>query len=140
MKQVVAALIRRADKILICQRAEGQAMPLRWEFPGGKIEAGESEPVALARELEEELGITATIGPKVTSIRHTYSNGGRVELHFYVVEVFLGEIENRIFHDVRWVSRAEMPNYDFLEADVDLVKDIASGKIPLTGRAQRTSR
>jgi 8-oxo-dGTP diphosphatase len=133
MKQVVAALIIREDKILICQRTAEQTLPLKWEFPGGKIEPGEGQEAALRRELEEELGIQATIGAKVTTIVHTYGNGNAVELHFFVVEKFEGEIQNRIFHDVRWVGRADLPQYDFLEADVSLVRDIAAGRIALTG-------
>lgn len=140
MKQVVAALILRKDddKILICQRTRHQTMPLKWEFPGGKIERGEKLEDALHRELEEELGILAMTGPKIATIRHTYGNGAAVELHFFVVEKFEGEIQNRIFREVRWVSREEMPQYDFLEADVALVKDLAAGKIPLTGPRPRT--
>jgi 8-oxo-dGTP diphosphatase len=137
MKRVVAALILVDDRILICQRTAQQAMPLKWEFPGGKIEAGETDEAALRRELEEELGILAVIGPKVTRIRHTYSNGGVVELNFFVVEEFTGAIENRIFHDVRWTKKEDLPGYDFLEADVTLVKDIASGKVALTGPRTR---
>jgi 8-oxo-dGTP diphosphatase len=138
MKQVVAALIIKDDKVLICQRTRHQTMPLQWEFPGGKIEPGEELVDALRRELEEELGITAEIGAKVTTIRHKYDNGGAVELHFFVVEEFAGEIQNRIFRDVRWVSKEEMPGYDFLEADIALVRDIAAGKLTLTVRKTRT--
>src|SRR5215469_6281978 len=115
MKQVVAALIFREDKVLICQRTRHQPLPLKWEFPGGKIEPGEPPTDALHRELEEELGIRAVIGPKVTTIRHHYANGLAVELDFYVVTEYTGEIQNRIFHDVRWVALVEMPGYDFLE-------------------------
>jgi 8-oxo-dGTP diphosphatase len=139
MKQVVAALILRKDdgKILICQRTRHQTMPLKWEFPGGKIEPNEKLEDALHRELEEELGILAVIGSRIASIRHTYGNGVAVELHFFVVEKFEGEIQNRIFREVRWVSKEEMSPYDFLEADVALVKDIAAGKIALTGPRSR---
>lgn len=139
MKQVVAALIVKDDKVLICQRTRHQTMPLKWEFPGGKIEPGEKLEAALHRELEEELGILAAIGRKVATIRHTYGNGGAVELHFFVVEEFQNAIQNRIFRDVRWVSKEEMPGYDFLEADVSLVKDLAAGKVALTG-AQTSKR
>jgi 8-oxo-dGTP diphosphatase len=132
MKHVVAALIIREDTILICQRMPDQTLPLKWEFPGGKIERGEAQDAALRRELEEELGIQATIGAKVATIRHTYGNGSAVELHFFVVSRFEGKIENRIFHDVRWVSKADLPNYDFLEADIALVQDIAAGTLALT--------
>jgi 8-oxo-dGTP diphosphatase len=129
MKQVTAGLIVRGDTLLICQRTRHQPMPLKWEFPGGKIEYGEQPRDALVRELDEELGIRATIGDEVARIRHLYRNGGAVELRFFEVREFHGEIENRIFRDVRWVSRTELPNFDFLEADQTLVRDLAAGKI-----------
>src|SRR5437016_6296777 len=127
MKLVVAALIVREGKVLICQRTKHQPLPLKWEFPGGKVEAGEAPQAALVRELEEELGIQAKVGTQVARIRHQYRNGGAVELRFFLVDAFEGEIENRIFRDVRWAKRVELPGYDFLEADVSLVKDIAAG-------------
>lgn len=129
MKQVVAALILKHGRILVCQRTRHQVMPLKWEFPGGKIEEGEQPREALRRELEEELGIDAKIGKQVAHMRHTYKNGGVVELRFYVVREYEGELENRIFRDVQWAERKQLPDYDFLEADLDLVKDLASGKV-----------
>ncbi len=129
MKQVVAALIVRESQVLICQRTRHQPMPLKWEFPGGKIETGEQPRNALVRELDEELGIAATIGDEVARLQHEYKNGNAVELRFYLVDRFSGEVENRIFKDVRWVPRSELTAYDFLEADLALVKDIADGKI-----------
>ncbi|HET7872921.1 MAG TPA: NUDIX domain-containing protein [Terriglobales bacterium] len=129
MKTVVAALIVKDHQLLVCQRTRHQAMPLKWEFPGGKVEPGESPEGALERELEEELGILATIGPKVATIRHTYSGAPGVELHFFLVENFEGEIQNRIFRDVCWARRQELQQYDFLEADVELVKQIAEGGV-----------
>jgi 8-oxo-dGTP diphosphatase len=129
IKQVVAALIVRDDKILICQRTAEQTMPLKWEFPGGKVEPEEGLPAALRRELDEELGITATIGVRVAVIRHTYGGGNAVELHFYRVDYFEGEIQNRIFHDIRWVERKELPTYDFLAADIAFVKRIGAGEV-----------
>lgn len=139
MKQVVAGLIVRGEKILICQRSPRQPMPLKWEFPGGKIEPEERPKDALCRELEEELGILANIGAKVATVRHNYGSGASVELHFYLVEEYAGEIKNRIFQDVRWVTRAELPTYDFLEADVALIKDLAAGKLNLP-KAQEQHR
>jgi len=129
IKQVVAALIIRDNKILICQRTEDQVMPLKWEFPGGKVERDEDLKDALRRELDEELGIDAVIGRKVAAIEHTYANGTSLALYFYRVDRFKREIQNRIFHDVRWVDRKELPTYDFLEADVRLVKDLSAGKL-----------
>jgi 8-oxo-dGTP diphosphatase len=128
MKRVVAALIFKDGKILVCQRTRHQVMPLKWEFPGGKIEEGEQPRGALHRELDEELGIDATIGDEVTRILHTYSGGGSVELRFFAVHEYKGEIENLIFKDVQWAERSDLPSYDFLEADLGLVKDLASGK------------
>ncbi len=129
MKRVVAALILDRDQILACQRTRHQPMPLKWEFPGGKIEEGEQPRDALRRELEEELGIEASIGDEVARIQHEYASGGIVELRFYAVNTYRGEIENRIFRDVRWVQRRELAQLDFLEADRELVKDLAAGKI-----------
>jgi 8-oxo-dGTP diphosphatase len=129
LKSVVAALVVRGNKILICQRTRHQSMPLKWEFPGGKVESDEQPQDALFRELEEELGIRAMIGPKVTTVRHQYANGTAVELRFFLVSEYSGEPQNRIFRDVRWVTRKELPAYDFLEADIALVKDMAAGKI-----------
>jgi 8-oxo-dGTP diphosphatase len=129
MKRVVAALIWRDGNVLICQRTRHQVMPLKWEFPGGKIEEGEQPRDALRRELDEELGIQAVIGNEVARIVHTYPNGSSIELRFYDVHEFAGEIENKIFRDIRWVLPAELPTYDFLEADLELVKDLAEGKL-----------
>ena len=129
MKRVVAALIVKDGAILVCQRTRHQPMPLKWEFPGGKIEDGEQPRDALRRELDEELGIDAKVGDEVARIQHDYKNGGSVELRFFLVQEFRGQLENRIFRDVRWAQRAELPGYDFLEADRELVQDLAAGKI-----------
>jgi 8-oxo-dGTP diphosphatase len=128
MKRVVAALIVKDGKVLVCQRTRHQTMPLKWEFPGGKIEEGEQPRDALQRELDEELGITATIGDEVARIRHEYPNGGMVELRFYIVREHKGEIENRIFRDIQWSERKDLLSYDFLEADLTLVNDLVAGK------------
>jgi 8-oxo-dGTP diphosphatase len=129
VKQVVAALILRGDEILCCQRTEHQALPLKWEFPGGKIEAGETPPEALRRELEEELGIRAEIGLELPRVLHTYTNGNSVNLHFFTVERFENDLQNRIFRDVRWVKRVDLPRLDFLDADRELVSRLAAGEL-----------
>lgn len=128
-KRVVAALILRGGELLICQRAKSDPMPLKWEFPGGKIEAGETAQAALHRELVEELGIEAEVGREVAALRHHYGNGGSVDLQFFVVERYTGEIQNLIFHDVRWEKLQKLPEYDFLEADLRLIGDLAAGKV-----------
>jgi 8-oxo-dGTP diphosphatase len=131
MKRVVAALILEGEKVLVCQRTRHQTMPLKWEFPGGKIEEGEQPRDALRRELEEELGIEAAIGDEVARIRHEYPGGGAVELRFYVVRTYRGTLQNKIFKDIQWSTLESLPSYDFLEADLTLVNDLASGKLSL---------
>ena len=132
VKQVVVALIFKQEQILVCQRTRHQTMPLKWEFPGGKIEEGEQPRDALRRELNEELGIDATIGEEVARLRHEYKNGSAVELRFYAVREYKGELENRIFKDMRWAIRSELPSLDFLEADLQLVRELAEGRIAST--------
>jgi 8-oxo-dGTP diphosphatase len=119
---VVAGILLREERILICQRREDQSFPLQWEFPGGKAEPGEALPEALARELDEELGIAASVGPELACLRHHYAEGLAVELHFLLVTEFSGEIENRIFRELRWVMRKELEAEIFLEADRDIVR------------------
>lgn len=129
LRFVAAALILREGRVLICQRRPDQPMALQWEFPGGKIEPGESPEQALARELNEELGIDATVGGRVTHIRHNYRHGGAVDLLFFAVHEFTGELQNRIFQQFKWVRLEELPEYDFLAADRNLIKDLAAGKL-----------
>jgi 8-oxo-dGTP diphosphatase len=137
LRLVVAALILRGAaedggsgvEVLICQRKADQPMSLKWEFPGGKIEAGESSEDALARELNEELGISAVIGRRVARIRHKYRNGGAIDLQFFVVREFDGPLENKIFNDMRWAPLGALPEYDFLAADLGLIRDLSEGKL-----------
>lgn len=133
LRLVVAALILRegpgGTEVFICQRKPDQPMSLKWEFPGGKIEPGEGPEEALIRELNEELGISARIGERVAQIRHKYRNGGAVDLQFFVVKEFEGPMVNRIFNDMRWVSLAALPGYDFLAADLGLIRDLSEGKL-----------
>jgi 8-oxo-dGTP diphosphatase len=131
---VVAALILRPEpsglkEILICQRKPDQPMSLKWEFPGGKVEDGETSEQALARELNEELGIHATIGRRVCGLKHRYRNGGMIDLQFFLVDEFVGALENRIFNDVRWSPLQALPEYDFLAADLSLIRDLSEGKL-----------
>jgi 8-oxo-dGTP diphosphatase len=129
LRFVAAALIVRGGEVLICQRRPDQPMGLQWEFPGGKIEQGESPEQALTRELNEELGIKASVGARVTHIRHNYRHGGAVDLQFFAVHEFTGELENRIFQQFRWVRLEDLPQYDFLTADRGLIRDLAAGKL-----------
>jgi 8-oxo-dGTP diphosphatase len=133
IRHVVAAMILRGEsparEIFICQRRADQPMALKWEFPGGKVEPGETAPEALARELSEELGITATIGAHVTTVHHSYRNGGAIEIQFFRIAHFEGALDNRIFEDMRWSPLEKLPEYDFLAADLTLIRDLADGKL-----------
>ncbi len=127
MIQVTAAIIRDGDKVLVCQRRRGAAFELKWEFPGGKVEDGEDPRACLARELREELGIEATIGPEVHRTWHRYPNGLAVELFFFRVENFRGAPENRAFEAVGWAAPPDLAGLDFLEADRELVALLSQG-------------
>ena len=124
---VVAAVIEQAGRVLICRRKPDQAHPLKWEFPGGKVEPGEAPEAALVRELEEELGIRAVAGAAIADYEYAYPARATIRLIFYEVKEFTGEIENRVFSEVRWESRQSLPSYDFLEGDVDFVRTLAGG-------------
>jgi 8-oxo-dGTP diphosphatase len=129
VRPVAVALILRGDEVLICQRRPDQPLGSKWEFPGGKMEAGETAEEALRRELKEELGIDATISTQVAHIRHNYRSGGAVDLQFFLVREYSGEVENLIFQDVRWCPLRNLPEYDFVTADRNLVRDLAAGKL-----------
>jgi 8-oxo-dGTP diphosphatase len=122
---VVAAIIVRDDLVLICQRKAGQQYAGKWEFPGGKVEPGEELKAALARELQEELGIVAAIGDELAQYEYAYPGRAPVHLAFYQVDKFAGEPRNLIFEEIRWEKFKNLPGYDFLEGDVDFVKRLA---------------
>jgi 8-oxo-dGTP diphosphatase len=129
--KVVAAVIQRNGKILIGQRRKSDSHGLKWEFPGGKVERGESPAAALARELEEELGIQARIGAEV--VRHTYEYPRRatIQLVFYRVTDFGGEPQSIAFEQIVWEKPDRLPSYDFLEGDVQIVNRLAAGEFEL---------
>lgn len=127
MTTVVAALVEREGRVLICQRKPSQPHPLKWEFPGGKVEPGESPEGALARELEEELGISAEIDYEVERYQFSYPGNSPILLIFYAVRVFSGEPCNRIFQQITWASYNDLSKLDFLEGDVDFVRRLAAG-------------
>jgi 8-oxo-dGTP diphosphatase len=122
---VVAALIERSGRLLIAQRKQTDRHPLKWEFPGGKVESGESPRGALRRELEEELAIRASIGAEITRYEYAYPNRSPITLIFYRVTRFQGEIRNVVFNEIRWEVPENMRGYDFLEGDKDFIERLA---------------
>lgn len=121
MTIVVAGVVERDGKVLACRRRADQPHALKWEFPGGKLEPGESAAQALIRELREELGIECEPGRELLRYEFAYPQKDPILLIFLEVVAWKGEIENRIFESVLWVTRDALATYDFLEGDVRLL-------------------
>lgn len=126
---VVAAVIERDGKILIGQRRQDDRHPLKWEFPGGKVEQHEIPRDALKRELMEELDIDADIGPEIARYEFQYPKRTPILLIFHTVPRFAGEIRNLCFEKLEWAQRGQLPAYDFLDGDLDFVQRLAAGRV-----------
>jgi 8-oxo-dGTP diphosphatase len=129
---VSAAIITRNGRVLVCQRRPDQPHAGKWEFPGGKREAGESIEECLRRELSEELGIDAEIGAEAWRTEHVYPGRPPVALVFFAVRAYRGVLENRAFADIRWVEVAKLAELDFLEADRELIDRLVAGEIMIS--------
>jgi 8-oxo-dGTP diphosphatase len=131
MRIVVAAVIERADRrLLIGQRRRNDTSPLKWEFPGGKVEPGESPEQALARELREELAATLQKSVPIGRVVHKYAaTPEELEILFYAVEILESELTPRAFEQLAWVLPKELGSYDFLAANAQLVAQLATGRI-----------
>jgi 8-oxo-dGTP diphosphatase len=132
---VSAGILVRNGKILACQRRADQSHAGRWEFPGGKLEAGETLAACLRRELREELGIEAEIGAEVWRTQHAYAER-TVALHFFRVATWRGAIANLVFAAVRWVPARALRALDFLEADRELIRRLDAGEIALGNESE----
>jgi 8-oxo-dGTP diphosphatase len=128
---VAAAVIEREDRrILVGQRRRGDSSPLKWEFPGGKIEADEEPEAALARELREELGATLVRCVEMGRVRHVYAGDTNpVEIRFYAAEIADENVEPKCFEQIAWVLPRELGDYDFLDANRVLIAQLATGKV-----------
>ncbi len=119
VRRIVAALLPRSGRLLLCRRPAGKLQAGKWEFPGGKLEPGEREPVALARELAEELGIAAR--PERMRLllrrRQWYAETGWLDLAFYQVNGWRGRPGRRHYSVLRWVPLHRLSRYDLLTAD-----------------------
>jgi 8-oxo-dGTP diphosphatase len=124
--RVVAAVIEREGELLVSLRHPKGTRPSQWEFPGGKVERGESESQALVREIREELGVKAAVGDLVRRVVHPYSDTD-VEIAFFRTELLEGDPRPLSMAELRWVPRAELTALDFLEADREFVEALARG-------------
>jgi len=123
MVEVVAALIRRGGKFLICQRPAHKARGLLWEFVGGKVEPGETGSEALIRECREELGVTISVGEVFMDVVHEYPD---LCVHLTLYSALIAEGEPQLLEhaDIRWITPREAADYEFCPADVEILKEI----------------
>ena len=121
MKHVAVGILIQNGRVLICQRKKGSRYGLKWEFPGGKFEDGETAEVCVRRELYEELSIT--LGPirKMEVETSEYEDGGLFQVHYCSAVEFKGTLRNNVFEDVRWVAPEELGMLDILEGNRGIV-------------------
>src|SRR5712692_5576399 len=131
MRTVVAAVIERSDRrMLIGQRRKSDTSPLKWEFPGGKVRNGEAPEVALARELQEELGAALVKSVEIGRVRHQYAGTPEeLEIRFFAAAIAETELVPRTFEKVAWALPKELAEYDFLPANRELTAQLATGPI-----------
>lgn len=121
-------MIVRGGKVLVGQRRKSDRHPFKWEFPGGKVEPGETPQQALVRELSEELGVQAIAGAEIARYVFDYPGGARVHLLFYAVSSYEGEPVAHVFEQIDWHPIHTLPSVDFLEGDLDFVRRLAAGE------------
>lgn len=121
MKEVVAALIYRENRFMICQRPQDKAQALLWEFAGGKVEPGETKQQALKREFQEELGVELNVGEIYMEVTHPYEEGS-IHLTVFLAEIAKGEPKLLEHHDLRWITPDEIEQYAFCPADMPVLE------------------
>jgi 8-oxo-dGTP diphosphatase len=127
---VTAGILIEGGRVLICQRHRSDPYGMQWEFPGGKVKEGEELKASLRRELAEELAIQAEIDEEVFRLRHQYPDRA-VEVVFFAVRKFRGTIRNQVFEAIAWVDRSRLSQFNFLEADRELVRRLSHDEIDL---------
>jgi 8-oxo-dGTP diphosphatase len=133
---VVAGLIEAEGKILVCQRRRGDTFELKWEFPGGKLQAGEMAAQGLARELLEELGVEARVGEEVFRTRHRYAEmSEEIELIFFAAIVDAHAVRNIVFETMQWRAPETLGELNFLPADREFVGKLARREIAAASTA-----
>jgi len=128
VKDVAAALIWQADRFMICQRPAHKARGLLWEFVGGKAEPGETLQEALIRECREELDVTVTVGDLYMQLVHEYPDI-TIRLSLFNAEIAEGTPRLLEHRDLKWITPAEIPLYDFCPADVEILAKLRGDKI-----------
>ncbi|HWE25723.1 MAG TPA: (deoxy)nucleoside triphosphate pyrophosphohydrolase [Myxococcales bacterium] len=121
--RVVAAMLEKEGKYLITQRRPTASLPLLWEFPGGRVEEGESDEAALARELKEEMGIDVEVRDRVIHVQHSYPHYD-IDFCVYACKLLGGEIQHHRVHDHRWVAPQDLSKYEFPAADEKTVAQL----------------
>jgi 8-oxo-dGTP diphosphatase len=141
VKVIVAAVIERGDRrILIGQRRKGDTSPLKWEFPGGKVEEGETPEAALARELREELSVTMEKCVEMGRTRHKYAaSPEELEIRFYAASIKESKITPNEFEQIAWALPRELGSYDFLAANSQLIAQLATGRLKPGEILERTA-
>ena len=131
MITVVVAVIERSDRrLLIGQRRKDDTSPLKWEFPGGKVRDGEAPEAALARELQEELGVTLVKSVELGRARHHYAGTpDELEIRFFAASIAESELAPSAFEAIAWALPKELGSYDFLAANRELIAQLATGRI-----------
>ena len=122
MTQAAVAIIQKDKRILICQRRKNSRYGLKWEFPGGKVEPGESFFDCVKRELSEELSIVIQTSDRSESQVNRYDDGGIFEVMYFFVSKFDGTPVNNVFEQIRWVSLEELKSFDMLEGNKPIVE------------------
>ena len=129
MTHVAAGVLVQDGAFLVCQRRAGDAFGLKWEFPGGKLHDGETPESALVRELQEELGILADIGTQLWDETYMYENNQMFRITFFHVPSWEGELQPGAFEQITWSERHQLTDYDFLEADLDFIRNLKKGAV-----------
>jgi 8-oxo-dGTP diphosphatase len=129
MRTVAVAIVLRDHHVLVCQRKRGSRYELKWEFPGGKVEPGESLEACVRRELREELD--AEVGPVVQTESEVsyYDDGGLFEVHYFTFRELRSPLRNIVFEDVRWVTASELLKLDILEGNKGIVERLVKGPL-----------
>ncbi len=126
--EVTAAIIRRDGRFLICQRPANKNCGLLWEFPGGKIESGETGEQCIIRECQEELGVTLRVERELTDITHEYPDRV-VHLHFFLCAIVQGELERKEHTAFAWITSNEIQQYEFCPADKKILQSLQMREI-----------